>query len=190
MYMQFLGWSQIVISVTAICTAVMISWWWNVLHKSHVQILTDKGRIGSLQTTDGTRILAPPLRSLLTEFSNKNKNNFSKMSFTVAIEQHKQYTTISCWSQISCRMADIQGGKESFANSNCVLCDICYDVERLEAGQYFLVTAEAVGQNFHQLLSGLTVHYIEFRGFDCWLRCTSAIDCWLHAHFVLSPDNV
>jgi len=64
-------------------------------------------------------------------------------------------------------MADIQGGKESSANSNCVLCDICYDVERLEAGQYFLVTAEAVGQNFHQLLSGLTVHYIEFQGFDC-----------------------
>lgn len=32
---------------------------------------------------------------------------------------------------------------------------------------YFLVTAETVGQNFHQLSSSLTVHYIEFQGFDC-----------------------
>lgn len=39
------------------------------------------------------------------------------------------------------------------------------------------------------VMSGLTVDYTNFRGFDRWLCCISAVDCWLHPHYALWHDN-
>ena len=136
MYMQFLGWSQIVTSVTAICTAVMT--------------LDDGMYCISLMCRSSQRKGGPGRYRQQTapeywhHHSDHCLQNFQTRTSTILVRCPSQSQLNSTNNTLPFpadhryhRMADIQGGKETSANSNCILCDICYDVEHLEAGHVF-----------------------------------------------------